>query len=198
MYYLLLCSQFNQNDQQVLESHITRPGYNDLPTKRRENQAMCDDDTKEIVEARDREKSLSILASVASSSSSPTDSSGTDQNAHRSLPIRRFQPKRAERIIETVLEDALCGMAYDYDIFSELTVQLSTRIKDRIKSEMYLPRYKLVASVTIAQLSNLQRGIGIGTCSRPLWNDDTDNYAEAYYATPTLYASGVVYAAYYE
>ncbi len=115
----------------------------------------------------------------------------------RSFPFTQFDTTEAERIIKKVLEDSLVGVTYNFDTFSELTVQLSTKIKDTIKSEMYLPRYKIIASVTLAQLSPLQQTGGIGTCSKPLWNENTDNCAQASYVSPHLYATGVVYAAYY-
>jgi len=117
---------------------------------------------------------------------------------HRSYPpFTQFNTAEAEKIIKEVLKDALTGVSYHFETFSELTVQLSTRIKDQIKAEMYLPRYKLVASVTIAQLSSPEQGAGIGTCSKPLWNENTDSCAQASFMSSHLYATGVVYAAYY-
>lgn len=137
------------------------------------------------------------LPDSSSDSASPSFPPHMEIVIRRSYPLRQFDMGEAERIIKVVLEDSLTGLHYNFETFSELTVQLSTKIKDQIKSEMYLPRYKIVASVTVAQLSNLEQAVRIGTCSRPLWNGSTDSYAQASFVSPHLYATGVVYAAYY-
>lgn len=96
----------------------------------------------------------------------------------------------------SVLEDNLNDQQYNYQRLSDFTVQLSQKIKDKLKAEMELPRYKLVASVTIAQKCRTKQGMRVG--SRCNWNPVTDNYAEYTLINGSMYVTGQVYAIYYE
>ncbi len=97
-------------------------------------------------------------------------------------------------IIRTELEKELKGKSYEYDTFSKLTVDLSDRIKDKVKESLDLPRHKLVSFVTIGQMRD--QGVRVG--SRCVWNPAWDHYASASYNNHSVFAVGVVFAAYFE
>lgn len=116
------------------------------------------------------------------------------ENTYRMQPTAKFFPDKAEAIIKSVLEEALKDKPYDFKVFSGLISELSDRIKERVKESMYLPRYKLVSFVTAGQVKD--QGVKVG--SRCVWNAKCDQYASASYSNTSVFAVGVVYAAYFE
>jgi len=67
-------------------------------------------------------------------------------------------------------------------------------VKTRVKQELFLPRYRLVASVMIGQ----DGGQSISIVSRSLWNAATDNFSSASYRNGSLFAVATVFAVYFE
>lgn len=119
----------------------------------------------------------------------------TYQNSYRMRPSGKFFfPLKVSGIIKSVLEESLKDKSYDYVVFSKLTSELSDRIKERVKEEVNLPRYKLVSFVMVGQTK--EQGVRVG--SRCLWNAKLDHYASSSYKNKSVFAVGVVYAAYFE
>lgn len=116
------------------------------------------------------------------------------ENTYRMHPTKKFFPEKAAAIIKSVLEDALKRKSYDFATFSKLTLELSDRIKERVKESMDLPRYKLVSFVTVGQM--LDQGVRVA--SRCVWDAKCDHYASSSYSNGSMFAVGVVYAAYFE
>jgi hypothetical protein len=75
----------------------------------------------------------------------------------------------------------------------ELTKKLSNDIKNKIKEELQLPRYKFVVQVVIAE----QKGQGIKMGCRSFWDTDTDNYAEVSYTNDTLMCIATCHGVYF-
>lgn len=117
------------------------------------------------------------------------------ENTYRTEPTdSRFFSDKVTSIIRNILEDELKDKTYNYAVFTNLTMQLSNRIKEMVKSSLELPRYKVVSFVTIGEMK--RQGVRVG--SRCMWNRAWDYYASACYNNHSLFAVGVVFAAYFE
>merc|ERR1712216_546231 len=84
---------------------------------------------------------------------------------------------RANEVIKTVkalLDERLKGKKYDSNESAQLSKELCTEIKEKVK-EIGAPRHKLVV-----------QGQGVRIASRCLWDVETDNHASAYYTNPHL------------
>ena len=66
---------------------------------------------------------------------------------------------------------------YNPELTAQWTREISDEIKNRLKTELELPRYKFVVQVVVGE----QRGEGVRFGCRCFWDPDTDNYAEESY-----------------
>ena len=66
---------------------------------------------------------------------------------------------------------------YNPELTAQWTREIADEIKNRIKNELELPRYKFVVQVVVGE----QRGEGVRMGCRCFWDADTDNYAEDTY-----------------
>ena len=78
------------------------------------------------------------------------------------------------------------------DEFESLSKNIADKIKEKIKSTLNLPRYKLMTQVTIGQ----SKDQGVRITSRCLWDTTTDNYATASFQNQHIWASAIVFAFY--
>ncbi|XP_074641677.1 dynein light chain Tctex-type 5-B-like [Tubulanus polymorphus] len=113
-------------------------------------------------------------------------------NTFKMKPDKQFQPEPVERIIRDVLHAALQGKSYDVSLNGECAV-LSDRIKISVK-RLGLRRYKFVCIVTIGHI----KGQGYQMGSKCVWDAENDNYASYTYKDKDLFATGCVFATYYE
>ena len=74
------------------------------------------------------------------------------------------------------------------DQLEELSKDIADKIKEKCKSTMDLPRYKIVVQVTIGQM----RDQGVRITSRSLWDTTTDNYATVSYQNQNIWASAIL------
>ncbi|GFO13290.1 TCTEX1 domain-containing protein 1 [Plakobranchus ocellatus] len=118
------------------------------------------------------------------------------QNTYRLEPqsSEKFQSKKAQEVIKSVLESYLSGEKYSKDICGNLAQQISEVIKGRVRELGFSTRYKLVCLVTIGQ----NRSQGVAVASRSIWNTETDNWASASYSSGDLFAVANIYATYFE
>ena len=65
-------------------------------------------------------------------------------------------------------------------------------IKSRIKSDLELPRYKIVVQVVIGE----QRGEGVRMGCRCFWDPDADSYAEDTYRNDSLFCVAAAFGVY--
>ncbi|XP_014681403.1 PREDICTED: tctex1 domain-containing protein 2-like [Priapulus caudatus] len=104
----------------------------------------------------------------------------------------KFRPIAVKDCIHEILRNELAGKEYDPEEVSELTKQLSTEIKEKLK-ELEYERYKIVVQVIIGE----QRGEGVKVASRCFWDCDTDNYAQDVYMNDTLFCVAAAFGVYY-
>ena len=108
-------------------------------------------------------------------------------------PGKEFSAFKVRKAIAEVLEDRLKNETYDPETCKELTVDLSTTIKNRIRDFQY-PRYKLIVNVTVGQSQDQ----GFHAVSRCVWDEKTDTWACESYKNSSLFAVALVHAVYLE
>eukprot|EP00658_Telonema_sp_P-2_P011819 TRINITY_DN14529_c0_g1_i17.p2 TRINITY_DN14529_c0_g1~~TRINITY_DN14529_c0_g1_i17.p2 ORF type:complete len:104 (+),score=22.33 TRINITY_DN14529_c0_g1_i17:251-562(+) len=97
-------------------------------------------------------------------------------------------------VMERTITAALNGVSYNpEDQIVELNKKLADQIKNRIKEELQLPRYKFIVQVVIAE----QKGQGIKLGCRSFWDTETDNYAEVSYSNDSLICIATCHGVYY-
>lgn len=80
------------------------------------------------------------------------------------------------------------------DDFESLSKTIADIVKNKCKTELCLPRYKILVQVTIGQMKDQ----GVGITSRCLWDTNTDNYASISYRNEVIWASCTVFGVYAE
>ena len=78
------------------------------------------------------------------------------------------------------------------DDFETLSKEIVNKIKEKCRSSLHIPRYKIIVQVTIGQMKDQ----GVCITSRCLWATATDNYASASYQNQHIWASALVFALY--
>jgi hypothetical protein len=66
---------------------------------------------------------------------------------------------------------------YNPELTAQWTREIADEIKNKLKTDLELPRYKFVVQVVVGE----QRGEGVRMGCRCFWDADTDNYAEESY-----------------
>lgn len=116
------------------------------------------------------------------------------ENTYRLDPTlgERFSPTKVERLLEEFLTNYIGGEQYDAQKCSQMALQMSDIIKERVK-KMDFRRHKLYCHVVIGQ--NLGQGMQVS--SRCLWDSTSDGSATATYYNNSLFAVATVFAVYY-
>ncbi|ESO92401.1 hypothetical protein LOTGIDRAFT_233161 [Lottia gigantea] len=115
------------------------------------------------------------------------------ENTFRMEPPEKFRPDKVMPIIERVLSKRLEGVKYDPVECSVLAKTTADEIKTHVK-ELDFKRYKIISQVTIGE----KKDQSIQVSSRFLWDADRDNYASFSYESRSLFATGILFAIYYE
>ena len=105
----------------------------------------------------------------------------------------QFSSPKVIKEAESILKQALNGVKYNPEVAKELSSELSTVIKDRVK-QMGFPRYKIVCQILIGEKDDQ----GLEVATRCLWNEDTDNWACATYTNDSLFAVAMIHGVYFE
>lgn len=115
------------------------------------------------------------------------------ENTYQTEPPKRFEAENVTAIMRKVLEDNLRDKEYDATTCAMLSKGLSTEIKTSVKA-LGFDRYKIVCSVTIGEVNDQD----VRVASRCVWDVDRDTYAAASYRNSCIFATGLVFASYYE
>merc|ERR1712070_1054889 len=106
----------------------------------------------------------------------------------------KFKPMEVRQVMERTIASALTNVSYNpEEKIVEMTKKLSNAIKNNIKEELQLPRYKFVVQVAIAE----QKGQGVKMGCRSFWDTETDNYAEVTYTNDTLICIATCFGIYF-
>jgi len=106
----------------------------------------------------------------------------------------KFMPSQVTAIIQRILENRLKDMEYSEADAKVLTIELATDIKQAVREECNMPRYKIMSQVTVGK----NDGQGIRVASKCLWDKNNDNWASASYKNQFIFAVGMVFGVYYE
>lgn len=104
----------------------------------------------------------------------------------------RFSVTKVQRLLDEFLTNYIGGEQYDAQKCSQMALQMSDIIKERIK-KMDFRRHKLYCHVVIGQ--NLGQGVQVS--SRCLWDSTNDSSVTATYCNNSLFAVATVFAVYY-
>lgn len=116
------------------------------------------------------------------------------ENTYKMEPDKRFNTQEVKQIIEETLEESLQDVKkYDAARCRALSNTLSHTISERVKL-LGFKRFKFVSTVTIGEM----KGQGVRIASRFLWNEKHDNWVDAVFTNPDIFAVAVVYAIYQE
>uniref|UniRef100_A0A7S3CYT8 Uncharacterized protein n=1 Tax=Palpitomonas bilix TaxID=652834 RepID=A0A7S3CYT8_9EUKA len=106
---------------------------------------------------------------------------------------QRFNAGVVREIIRKTLAEKLEGKDYDAAQAPNVTKELCTAVKEKVKATG-CTRHKLVVQATIGQM----KGQGVRIASRCLWDVETDNYASDSFQNESLYCVCMVFGCYYE
>eukprot|EP00341_Mesodinium_pulex_P015532 CAMPEP_0116925832 /NCGR_PEP_ID=MMETSP0467-20121206/24355_1 /TAXON_ID=283647 /ORGANISM="Mesodinium pulex, Strain SPMC105" /LENGTH=134 /DNA_ID=CAMNT_0004604955 /DNA_START=31 /DNA_END=435 /DNA_ORIENTATION=+ len=104
----------------------------------------------------------------------------------------RFYPSVAKKIAEEVVNAELHDMEYDEEDAKAWSLSIGDKVRDALRKNMTIPRYKIIVQSTVGQL----RDQGIRVASRCLWDVSTDNYTSVSYTNQTLFCNVLIFALY--
>mmetsp|Transcript_11833 Transcript_11833/g.12203 ORF Transcript_11833/g.12203 Transcript_11833/m.12203 type:complete len:135 (-) Transcript_11833:140-544(-) len=104
----------------------------------------------------------------------------------------RFYPSVAKKIAYDIVHNELHDQEYDEEDAKNWSLVLSDKIRDALRKNMTIPRYKIIVQTTVGQL----RDQGIRIASRCLWDVSTDNYTSVSYTNQTLFCNVLIFALY--
>ena len=113
----------------------------------------------------------------------------------------RFYPSKAKLVAEEILKEELEGKIdekwieewQDFgDEFEALSKDIADKIKEKCKTSLNMPRYKIIVQVTIGQMKEQ----GVKLTSRCLWDTATDNYATVSFQNQHVWASAIAFGLY--
>ncbi|KOO21044.1 tctex1 domain-containing protein 2, partial [Chrysochromulina tobinii] len=104
----------------------------------------------------------------------------------------KFPPSEVKKIIGSYLNEFLADKTYSPELTAQWTRELADGIKQSIKTQLELPRYKIVVQVVIGEM----RGEGVRMGCRCFWDADTDNYADESYRNDSLFCVAAAFGVY--
>jgi len=104
----------------------------------------------------------------------------------------KFRPATVKTLIGAVLSERLADKSYNPELTAQWTREIADEIKNKLKNDLELPRYKFVVQVVVGE----QRGEGVRMGCRCFWDADTDNYAEESYRNDSLFCVAAVFGSY--
>lgn len=116
------------------------------------------------------------------------------ENTYQLGPQEIFPYYKVAAIMHDVMNSTLHEVEYNPKVSSQLSIEISEKIKVSARKLKCSPRYKIAVIVHLGQRNN--QGLYIG--SRCLWNSDQDTFASVQYTNSTLFAVAILYACYYE
>lgn len=108
-------------------------------------------------------------------------------------PHERFKQQDIKQAMTKVLESRLVGKKYDSEEMAEISKEICTEIKEKVK-ELGHPRHKLVVQVTIGEV----QGQGVRLSSRCLWDTEADNFASVVFQAADIYCCAMVFGCYFD
>jgi len=104
----------------------------------------------------------------------------------------RFNKKVVHSIIHTALGEFLSSVQYSEESVANLSKEMAEVIKARVKDLNY-KRWKIVVQVLIGE----QKGQGVYTGSRCIWDADCDDFATDMFVNDSLFCVASVFGIYF-
>ncbi|EGR32099.1 hypothetical protein IMG5_097130 [Ichthyophthirius multifiliis] len=96
-----------------------------------------------------------------------------------------MEPKEDERLSKEV---------YDTENAMPLTEKLVAELRERIKRELRMPRYKLGIQIILGEI----KGQGLRIASKCLWDVQNDNYTSYTFTNEKIYCTGICFGCYFD
>ncbi|CAI5454642.1 unnamed protein product [Caenorhabditis angaria] len=107
----------------------------------------------------------------------------------RPTPDQKFRPNAVLPMIKEVVTDKLSATTYNFDEAEDLSKELSSTIRNRLKG-LQLPRYKYIVQVYLAE----QAGQGMATATQSVWDEDCDSYVNYRFTNTSIWCQVLVHA----
>ena len=115
------------------------------------------------------------------------------ENTYRMEPTKSFNHSEVKGIVEETLESSLKDETYEVTRCRNYCKSLSHTICERVKLLGFY-RYKIICVVYIGE----KKDQAVRVASRFVWDEKHDNWVDAVYEGPDMYAVAVVYGVYHE
>ena len=143
---------------------------------------------------RDRGSSVVSVPSIIPSQMHAVPLKIQYENTYKMEPDRRFHVAEIKEILDETLESSLKDVKkYEAAKCKGLSKSLSHTICERVKL-LGLSRFKIVCIVNIGEM----KGQDVRVASRFLWDEKHDNWVDAVFVSPAIFAVAVVYGVYQE
>lgn len=118
------------------------------------------------------------------------------ENTFKLQPDFTFYETPVKKIITDVIKSEMTLKNYDPEAMSRFCVLASDMIKEKVKHQLSLPRYKIVSSVMVGERGDRDTSMLIS--SRCLWDQRFDNHVTVTVKKSGFYVVGMVFAVYAE
>ena len=88
--------------------------------------------------------------------------------------------------------DFALSLRYNPELTAQWTREIADEIKNKLKNDLELPRYKYMVQVVVGE----QRGEGVRMGCRTFWDRDTDAYASETFTNDSIFCVATAYAVY--
>lgn len=106
----------------------------------------------------------------------------------------KFYPSKVTNEVRKILKENLDDFEIDDQSVAMKTEELTSLIRNSVKENLNLPRYKLVVQVVLGLL----KGQGIRFASKCLWDTNSDNFASYTYKNDEFFCTAIVFGLYKE
>ena len=118
------------------------------------------------------------------------------ENTYKILPDATFLSSPVKTIIQDVIKSEFTSKTYDSVNMSKLCVLASDMIKEKVKKQIELPRFKIVCSVLVSERPEVATSLMVS--SRCLWDHRYDNHVTVTVQKGSYVVVATVYALYAE
>lgn len=106
----------------------------------------------------------------------------------------KFYPSKVKNEIRKTLKENLEDFELDDQTIAMKTEELTRLIRENVKKNLNLPRYKLVVQVVLGFLKSQ----GIRVASKCLWDTNSDNFASYTHKNDEFFCTAIVFGLYKE
>jgi hypothetical protein len=104
----------------------------------------------------------------------------------------KFRSAAVTPLIAHTLQQNLTDVRYDPTDDGTLADTIANRVRDAVRDELQLPRYRIIVQALVAE----NKGEGLHFAARKWWDAECDAMAESIFRNDSLFCSCVVFGVY--